>query len=175
MKLAKVASFAALAMLVGVAVALPASAGDPAVAQDSSQWPLEPKWTGPGPMPRHQLVLLWGVPEPYAGMTAPQPRGREMRERGKAIYQQYCAICHGDNGAANTPAARSFSPPPGNLVWLSDVPEKIWDPFMYWTIAEGGTALGTSMPPYRQLLTSDEIWAVTAYIQENIPFVSRIR
>ena len=38
-----------------------------------------------------------------------------------------------------------------------------------------GTALGTSMPPYRQLLTSDEIWAVTAYIQENIPFVSRIR
>ena len=71
--------------------------------------------------------------------------------------------------------ARSFSPPPGNLVWLSDVPEKIWDPFMYWTIAEGGTALGTSMPPYRQLLTSEEIWAVTAYIQENIPFVSRIR
>jgi mono/diheme cytochrome c family protein len=175
MKLAKVASFAALAMLVGAAVALPASAGDPAVAQDASQWPLEPKWTGPGPMPRHQLVLLWGVPEPYTGMTAPQPRGREMRERGKAIYQQYCAICHGDNGAANTPVARSFSPPPGNLVWLSDVPEKIWDPFMYWTIAEGGTALGTSMPPYRQLLTSDEIWAVTAYIQENIPFVSRIR
>ena len=29
---------------------------------------------------------------------------------------------------------------------------------MYWTIAEGGTALGTSMPPYRQLLTSEEIW-----------------
>ena len=24
-------------------------------------------------------------------------------------------------------------------------------------------------------MTSEEIWAVTAYIQENIPFVSRIR
>ncbi len=45
----------------------------------------------------------------------------------------------------------------------------------YWTIAEGGTALGTSMPPYKQLLTQDEIWSVTAYIQENIPFVSRMR
>ena len=163
---------AALAMVLG----LPVQAEGPSqVAQGSSKWPAEPKWTGPAPMPRHNLVQLWGVPEPYSGMTNPLPRNRDVLDRGQAVYRQNCAICHGDNGAANGPVASHFSPPPGNLVWLSDVPEKVWDPFMYWTIAEGGTALGTSMPPYRQILSSDEIWAVTAYIQENIPFVSRMR
>ena len=84
-------------------------------------------------------------------------------------------MCHGDDGAGNGIAGKNLNPPPGNLVWLSDVPEKQWDEFMVWTIADGGTALGTSMPPYKQLLSKDDIWAVTAYIQKNIPFVSRMR
>lgn len=139
------------------------------------KWPVEPRWTGPGPMPRHYMVALWGVPKPYQGMTNPLRRRKATYDRGEAIYKQYCAVCHGDNGAGNGPAGRSLSPPPGNLVWLSDVPEKQWDEYMYWTIAEGGAALGTSMPPYKQLLTEDEIWSVTAYVEDNIPFVSRMR
>jgi mono/diheme cytochrome c family protein len=147
-------------------------------AADAEPIVVEGKWQAVpkrSPMPRHELVASWGVPAPYQGMTNPLQRRKAVLDQGQAIYKQYCAVCHGDSGAGNGLAGKGLSPPPGNLVWLSDVPEKQWDEFMYWTIAEGGTALGTSMPPYRQLLSRDEIWAVSAYIQENIPFVSRMR
>lgn len=167
----------ALALLPGMQPVSRAQTGapPPAEAGEAAKWPAEPKWAGPGPMPRHYMVALWGVPATYQGMTNPLQRRPAALDRGKAIYRQYCAACHGDDGAGDGPAGRALKPPPGNLVWLSDVPEKEWDAFMYWTIAEGGTALGTSMPPYRQLLSREDIWAVTAYIQDNIPFVSRMR
>ncbi len=185
MKLSKLATLLILSLLIGANQVPPGEQDKPAVATQSSgdagdilvegKWPTAPRRSESGPMPRHYIVALWGVPAPYAGMSNPLRRRKEMFDRGQAIYTQYCAVCHGDNGVGNGLAGRGLSPPPGNLVWLSDVPEKQWDEFMYWTIAEGGTALGTSMPPYKQILTQDEIWAVTAYIQENIPFVSRMR
>ena len=183
----KSTKFGAIVALSLFAVALRAQPGEQDKAAPSAQnsgetdvievrckWPVEPKWTGPGPMPRHYMVALWGVPAPYTGMANPLRRRKETTDRGQAIYKQYCSVCHGENGAGNGLAGRNLSPPPGNLVWLSDVSEKDWDPYMYWTIAEGGASLGTSMPPYKQLLSRDEIWAVTAFIQENIPFVSRM-
>lgn len=152
--------------------------GQAATAQDDievrGKWRPQP-WEGSGPMPRHYIVTLWGVPQPYQGMTNPLPQTKETYDRGERIYKDHCAMCHGDDGAGNGIAGRTLKPSPGNLVWLSDVPEKQWDEFMVWTIAEGGTALGTSMPPYKQLLSKDDIWAVTAYVQKNIPFVSRMR
>ncbi|HMP55802.1 MAG TPA: cytochrome c [Novosphingobium sp.] len=149
------------------------TAADPGA--DAPKWPQDPSWQGPGPMPRHHVVRLWGVPAPYRGMTNPLPlRGSTFRQ-GEAIYRQHCVACHGQHGAGDGADGRRLSPPPGNLVWLSDIPEKQWDEFMVWTIAEGGTALGTAMPPYRQLLGQDEIWAVSAYIRARIPFDSRIR
>jgi mono/diheme cytochrome c family protein len=182
MKSFKLAALLALSLFAGGQQARPKEPENPApnssdtdVIEVERKWPQTPRWTGPGPMPRHYMVTLWGVPAPYKGMTNPLRRRKAVLDRGKALYTQYCAVCHGDDGTGNGLAGRNLSPPPGNLVWLSDVPEKQWDEFMYWTIAEGGPALGTSMPPYRQLLTQDEIWAVTAYIQENIPFVSRMR
>ena len=180
MKHSKLAAVFAMLLLTGAQQ--PPSSNTPATpsqpAADAEPIVVQGKWQPDphrSPMPRHELVAEWGVPAPYQGMTNPLQRRKAVLDQGQAIYKQYCAVCHGDSGAGNGIAGRGLSPSPGNLVWLSDVPEKQWDEFMYWTIAEGGTALGTSMPPYRQLLKQDEIWAVTAYIQENIPFVSRMR
>jgi mono/diheme cytochrome c family protein len=39
-----------------------------------------------------------------------------------------------------------------------------WDPFIYWTVADGGSGLGTAMPAFKGRLSKDEIWQVTAYI-----------
>ena len=181
----KLGALLALLLLAGPQQALMGEPGKPAPAAQAPadsdtievqrKWPVEPKWSGPGPMPRHYMVALWGVPAPYTGMANPLRPGKQVMDRGQAIYKQYCAVCHGDDGTGNGAAGRNLTPSPGNLVWLSDVPEKQWDEYLYWTIAEGGPALGTSMPPYKQLLGRDDIWAVTAYIRENIPFVSRMR
>jgi len=138
-------------------------------------WSRNPRWRGRGPMPRHHVVATWGIPEPYTDMTNPLPKTYKTLERGLAIYTERCASCHGKQGAGDGEAGRDLSPAPGNLVWLSDVPEKQWDPYIYWTTAEGGAMLGTAMPAYKDTLSSDDIWAVSAYIQANLPFVSQWR
>lgn len=122
---------------------------------------------------RQHFAVTSGIPEPYTSMENPLPRGRETREKGAAIFAKHCTACHGKSGAGDGKAGRELSPSPGNLVWLSDVPEKQWDAYMYWATAEGGSALGSAMPAYKDSLSPDEIWAVTDYIQANLPFVSQ--
>jgi hypothetical protein len=39
--------------------------------------------------------------------------------QGKALFTQYCASCHGPNGAGNGPLVPSLSTPPANLRLLS--------------------------------------------------------
>ncbi len=44
-----------------------------------------------------------------------------------------------------------------------------WDGYMDWTLAEGGAPLGTAMPPFEDVLSKDDIWAVITYIQAQLP------
>lgn len=176
MRLSRIAAISALSLALGsiaVAQAATTAGEDAGAAATGQEWPQEPRWSGPGPMPRHYLVTMWGIPQPYAGMTNPLPDSGKVRKRGARIYAEHCASCHGARGAGDGEEGASLSPSPGNLVWLSDVPKRQWDAFMYWSTAEGGEMLGTQMPAYKDTLSSDEIWAVTAYIQANLPFVSQ--
>jgi mono/diheme cytochrome c family protein len=100
------------------------------------------------------------------------PKNWATLRLGNAIYTTHCAPCHGKGGGGDGPEGEGLDPSPGNLVWLCDVPEKQWDPFIYWATAEGGTQLGPGMPAYKDLLSKEDIWAVSAYIQANLPFVS---
>ena len=132
-------------------------------------WHMGRGWRGQGPMPRHHIARMWGIPAPYTSMTNPLPRTQATLEKGAAVYAANCAACHGEEGRGDGEAGRDLSPPPGNLAWLSSMPMAQWDAFIYWTIAEGGAQFGTAMPAYKDSLSSDEIWAVTAYIQAHLP------
>jgi mono/diheme cytochrome c family protein len=122
-----------------------------------------------GSMPRHHQAMMSGIPAPYNSLKNPLPRSRETINRGVAVYGQSCTSCHGATGEGNGDAGRSLSPPPGNLAWLSHMPMAQWDPFMYWTIAEGGGQFGSAMPAFKDALPKDDIWAVIAYIQAQLP------
>lgn len=128
-----------------------------------------PMWNGPGPMPRHHVAMMWGIPEPYASMSNPLPRTEATLTRGASVYAENCQACHGSKGYGDGEAGRGLSPPPGNLAWLSDMPVGRWDPFIYWTVAEGGAEFGTAMPAFKDTLSKDEIWAVSTYIQAHLP------
>lgn len=170
---------AAILVVGGIAVALPKGPGQPESVFAAMQrggwhgmmdgWPMGRGWRGPGPMPRHHVAMMWGIPEPYASMTNPLPRTNATLEKGAAVYAANCLACHGKEGLGDGEAGRNLSPPPGNLAWLSDMPMSRWDAFMYWTIAEGGSQFGTAMPAFRGTLSKDDIWAVTAYIQAHLP------
>jgi mono/diheme cytochrome c family protein len=120
-------------------------------------------------MLRNQAVILEGVPDAYAGLRNPLPRTRATIERGAAVYARSCAACHGDTGLGDGPAGRALAHPPANLAWLSRMPVRLWDPFMYWTIADGGAILHTAMPSFKASLSEKDSWAVIAYIQARLP------
>ena len=125
--------------------------------------------SGYGSMPRQHFAMMSGIPAAYRSLSNLLPRTRETVERGAKVYQQNCASCHGATGAGDGPVGRTLSPPPANLAWLAQMPMAQWDPFMYWTVAEGGGQFGTTMPAFKNTLPKDKIWAAIAYIQARLP------
>ena len=122
-----------------------------------------------GSMQRHHQAMMGNLPPAYANLSNPLPATSKTVGRGEKIYAAQCSSCHGAAGLGDGPAAKSLNPPPANLAWLSNMPMSRWDPFMYWTVAEGGTAYGTAMPAFKSTLSKDDIWAVVAYIQAHLP------
>jgi len=120
-------------------------------------------------LPRHTFILMSGIPAQYKALSNPLPRSRGSIERGAIVYENNCASCHGVTGAGDGPAGRALMPPPGDLAWLSQMPMVEWDPFMYWSVAEGGAQFKSAMPAFKGGLARADIWAVIGYIQARLP------
>jgi len=118
---------------------------------------------------RHQLGITGQIPAPYATMHNPLPATPQNAQRGAAVYTAQCASCHGATGLGDGPASHTLKPPPAQMGWLAKAPTDRLDPYMYWTIAEGGAAFHTAMPAYKGKLSDEQIWAVTGYIQARLP------
>ena len=87
------------------------------------------------------------------------PVGTDVAERGQAVYVQHCALCHGDTGTGDGPAAASLLPPPADLTlharWHSDEQ-------LFWFITHGVTR--TPMPSFADQLTPAERWSVISHL-----------
>lgn len=122
-----------------------------------------------GSVVRHNLALKGKIPAPFATMHNPLPATPQNARRGQAIYEAQCAACHGESGLADGPESHNLTPTPAELGWITRLPMKRWDPFMYWSIAENGKRFGTDMPEFKGKLSSEEIWSVVGYIQARLP------
>lgn len=81
---------------------------------------------------------------------------------GRDVYAEQCAGCHGETGAGDGDAAKSFDTPPRALAdgdWLSGRS----DQQLHSTIVSG--VPGTSMPSFYDELTNPQIDAVIAYLR----------
>lgn len=101
------------------------------------------------------------VPAEYAGKT--NPLGSDAATAGKAVYDVQCASCHGDGGKGDGPAGQALTPPAADLVASAS---KNGDDYLHYRIAEGGAMdpYNSSMPPFKNVLSDDEIWQVVAYV-----------
>jgi mono/diheme cytochrome c family protein len=138
-----------------------------AVAQSDMD---KPRWMAN--MARHQKVVMYGVPAPYGTAGDPLPDSPQKVQRGSAVFDQHCASCHGWAGEGTGPEGFFLVPAPADLAWLARTPKGKADPYIYWSIAEGGKAFNSEMPAFKETLSQQDIWSVTAYIREGMPRAS---
>jgi mono/diheme cytochrome c family protein len=135
-----------------------------AVAQ-SDEGP--PRWAAN--IVRKQQVIMHGVPQPYTGMRDPTGDTAAKLERGRMVFDHNCAACHGWSGQGTGPDAFAQVPAPADLEWLARTPKNRSDPYMYWTVAEGGNAFESEMPAFKDKLSKKDMWAVIAYVRAGLP------
>jgi mono/diheme cytochrome c family protein len=112
------------------------------------------------------LLGLWacdapGLPAEYGDVEVPESRlsSAAARDRGRALYLQHCAICHGER-ADGQGARRNLSLPAADFTdptWRARMtPERA-----FYVIREG--IRGTPMAAWK-VLTEDEAWDLVAYV-----------
>lgn len=122
-----------------------------------------------GSAARHRQFMTSGVPEPYASLRDPLPDTPAVIDRGRTVFEENCASCHGPRGLGNGEAGRELSPPPSNLAALTAMPMMRSGPYLYWATAEGGAVIETAMPAFKDALSADEIWSVVHFVQAGLP------
>jgi high-affinity iron transporter len=91
---------------------------------------------------------------------AQAPSSAPNADRGKALYTEHCATCHGDTGRADTPRAATFTPRPTNFV-DPDIGENL-TPFRVASTVRFGVS-GTAMVPF-SFLSEAEQWDLAFFV-----------
>lgn len=102
------------------------------------------------------------VPKDYKIMdrTPVIPTGKSLA-KGKALYSENCAVCHGDSGDGKGPAAAGMSPPPANFMDIAH--SNIYGPGdKFWIITNGSMEAG--MPGFSADISSAGRWHLVNYI-----------
>jgi mono/diheme cytochrome c family protein len=107
------------------------------------------------------VTLLLSVSLISTTALAAQPSAPSVQERGKALYERNCAVCHGNNGQADTPVGKLLIPRPRNFADPIEMARVTVDR-MYRAIKDGRP--GTAMAAWKQVLTEIEIGDVIDYI-----------
>ncbi len=89
--------------------------------------------------------------------------------KGKTVYDNYCAACHGPEGKGDGVAAQALDPKPRDL---SDAAftSTVTNEHLYKVIDEGGPAVGLSplMASWGGMLSEADINDVIAFIRQDV-------
>lgn len=119
-------------------------------------------------MRRHWAFLNGEIPEAYVNAQSRIDVTPETLAKGRALYEEHCARCHGGDGLGRGEAGMGLSPSPALLAYMIQMPMTI-DSYLLWSIAEGGEAFGTAMPAFKDELRRKEIWQIVAFMRAGFP------
>ena len=63
-------------------------------------------------------------------------------------------------------------PAPADLEWLARAPKEKSDPYISWAVSEGGAQFDSEMPAFKNSLSKEEIWALSAYLRAGMPYAN---
>ncbi len=102
-------------------------------------------------------------PAAAATLQDPLPDTITNRTLGREVYAQYCAVCHGVNLDGRGHGGGNLSPRPADLRaphLRNAAPGQI-----FWIVTNGLS--GSGMPPWDQVLSPEQRWAVTRFVEQN--------
>ncbi len=103
----------------------------------------------------------WPVPKDAVTVKNPEASDAASIKNGQALYQSYCAPCHGNKGKGDGPASASLNPKPADHT--SAMVQAESDGTLYYKISEGRAH--TAMPPFKAVLHPDQRWAIINYMR----------
>jgi len=111
---------------------------------------------------RRADALTRAIAASVGGALDPTPRRPPSLSRGRAVYAERCAFCHGDGGRGDGPqAATVVGPPPASLadplVMGDATPVDV-----YRRVSLG--VPGTAMPSFDGVLSDEDRWAVATFV-----------
>lgn len=113
-----------------------------------------------GTVARGHLPPAFNTPEEAGAMLGnPLPFTEKTAERGRKVFNDHCAVCHGQVGDGVSLLSRAYGAKPANL--LSNELSARPDGYIYGVLVKGKNA----MPSYAPDLDENDRWAVVHYVR----------
>jgi putative copper export protein/mono/diheme cytochrome c family protein len=106
-----------------------------------------------------RVVLVDAYPTTY--LRNPAPFQATVVQRGEALFQTHCAVCHGPAGRGDGPGATGLNPQPADLT-AAHVDDHT-DGDLFWWLTYG--IAGTAMPSFEHTLSDSERWELIRYVR----------
>ena len=104
----------------------------------------------------------------FPKLTNPVAASAESVGRGKALYDENCARCHGMNGSGYGPAVHAFTTWPRQL-WVWSSVGASADSYLFGFITNGKS----DMPPWGVIFSENQRWDLVNYIKTLKPPVKK--
>ena len=144
---------------------------------------------------RYDFVMKNGIPATYLGLTNPLTPNSGDIAQGSKLYAEHCAACHGPTGNGDGPDAKDLKPRPPSLSGMmkmianmkhgaemmkaqaqqtskSREMSMMTEGYLYWTISEGGEAMESPMPGFKEAISEKERWQLILFMSND--FKSKI-
>ena len=114
-------------------------------------------------------ILLIAVFSGLSFINASYTHAAGDAAKGKEVYNNTCATCHGPTGKGDGVAAAALEPKPRDLSDAAYV-STLTDDHLLKVISQGGASVGMSplMPAWEGILKPEDITNVVAYIRADV-------
>lgn len=103
----------------------------------------------------------WVAPDDAQNVKNPVPATPENLAAGETLFQNSCALCHGEKGMGDGPGAKTLKVKPANFTDKKLMSAET-DGSLFWKISNGRGP----MPPWKDDLTETERWQLVNYIRK---------
>ena len=113
----------------------------------------------PAPQAQSSAPSSWQAPAQASRQVNPVPVDQSSLARGKQLYTQECADCHGATGKGDGPGASDLKANPANL--SSPTIQQQTDGTLFWKLSAGKKP----MPAFEKKLPEKDRWMIIGYLR----------